>query len=166
MERNTASSFAYINGELKPQGLPSWFSHLGVGVFDTLRVRLIKPPRAKQPEVRLFGFNAHLERLFAGAKAIGAKSRSATEIEEAAHTACISFDWSHHDNARLRIVVLEKDWIVTIEPWVQHLDTDKGISTITFLAERTFPEIKSCSAIGSYMARREAEKRGVGEAFL
>ncbi|MCB0338626.1 MAG: aminotransferase class IV [Bdellovibrionales bacterium] len=154
----------YLNGKPELNPLPSWFTHLGIGVFETLRVQRVKDNSGI--EFRILGLNLHLDRLFEGARFIRAINLQVETIVETIKAACNSFFWSDYSDARLRITLFQEDWMVQMEPWRPSLDQEKGISCVTFDGERTISENKSCSAIVSAIARMTLKEQQADEALL
>lgn len=154
------SQIAYHNGKILKDGLPDWFTHLGVGVFDTLAVHKVSN------QLWILGYDAHLDRFFDGITHIESDACSRDEIHRSIEKILKEFDWTKNDFARLRLIALEHDWLMTLEPWALSHSHQNGIAAVTLEIERTVPEIKSCSAIASYLARKKAVKNNVGETFL
>ncbi|RMD84759.1 MAG: hypothetical protein D6808_06440 [Candidatus Dadabacteria bacterium] len=153
---------AVIDGELDKEGLPEWFSHLGVGVFDTLRADY----RQKEKAIWIYGYRAHVDRFMEGATELLGFAPEVSNIESSIKKILQTVDWDKNPHARLRLIAMGSSLIVTAEPLKFTLDQEKGISAISFKGERFMPSVKSCSALVSVIARKEMYKRGAQEAFL
>ncbi|GEM_PF-3357499 len=157
---NNMATHCYINGEFKPiEGLI--LNHLGVGLFETMRVETT----LNNDRIVCF-LNRHLNRLKNGLRELQIRPPPEGRVIGHIHDALNNFDWRNANYARLRVIVLENDWILTIEPWQSRFDLKRGVKCITFSGERSLPHLKTCSAVVSVMAARAAEVAEAGEALL
>ncbi len=154
-------SMFFLNGKHAGSKPPSWFNHSGVGVFETLRARLVSID-----SVWVLGLDAHLDRLEQGNTVIKSSVFNRKRLDAELVKVIRSFDWNSCANARVRIVLLPNDFIISIEPWSQVYDIKNGVSACTYAGERSLPEVKSCSGIVPYLGREKAAALHVAEAFL
>lgn len=135
-------------------------AHLGLGVFETMRARLV----GERPAI--IGLSLHLKRLRNGLKEIGASDIDEGELLGVLREALRPFDWESHADCLVRLIGYRSEWLLAVAPWQPSIDLARGASAVTVVAERPRPELKSCSALVSVLAREEASRRGADEAIL
>ncbi|MEK6808058.1 MAG: aminotransferase class IV [Nanoarchaeota archaeon] len=163
----------YINGKFyaKENAMLSVFDHgllYGDGVFETLRIY----------NNIVFKIREHLDRLFNSAKTINlqiplSKSQLKNAIEvtikrnnlkDAYVRVTITRgvgDIGYNAKCRVNVIIIAKE-IPQYSKDIHH----KGISVITYNAERFLPRVKSTNCLPLVMAKNLAEKKGCFEALL
>jgi branched-chain amino acid aminotransferase len=155
----------FLNGKLIPAGKATIpVSHKGVfydfGVYDSIKV--------------LSGFSFypewHVERLFSSADALGVKiSFSEGEVLSALEKIVKQNKISE---GTVKIVAYggEEEPLLAIYPvgltFYPGSTYTKGVSAITFPAERRFPNVKSVDLLQSYLALKKATEAGAFESLL
>lgn len=140
-------------------GLPSYYSHLGIGVFETFII-------SKLREFEIVGFKQHLVRLQAGATKLGLRVPSISTLIQTLNSGLLELQLSDGDSALVRVVVHEDSWLLRISLWKPELDVDKGIVIYPVTCDRPLPEVKSCSAVASYYARNKAKENQADEGLI
>ncbi len=126
----------------------------GYGVFETLRTYDKKLPLAKK----------HIDRLFASAKKIDLKIKPTKYqilkmLEKVAKK-------SPHKTQRIKIMALEKDFIIiSVTAKIDH-KIYEGVKVNTIRMIRSLPEVKSISYLPSFLAHERAVKKGCFDALL
>lgn len=153
----------YKNGVLSLQGALNPPNYLGLGVFETLRARQLS--LGGPYFAGILGLNEHLDRLDQGRKTLNLVSVNKSQVVECLKTALMEFDWKEALDACVRIVAERSHWFLSITPWTPTL-SQNGIHLKSIDLERPIPELKSCSAIISVIAREQAVTAGADEALL
>lgn len=158
---DTSPYLCFRNGKRAVSGLLPEGAHLGVGVFETVRARRTASGRAA-----LLALSRHLDRLEAGSNSIGSGACDRQVIHTTLESAFRAFEWGESPDALLRLVVYRQEWFLTVEPWRATIDSVAGASASIEKAARSHPELKSCSALVSVLAREKARASGCAEAIL
>ena len=157
-----SSTLQYLNSAAHPLALLGPYNHLGRGVFETM-LATFHPHKRR---VHIFAWGRHLLRLREGAQIIGVSCPVQESILQTLSSACRTFDWGSSPVAVLRITLLLADWLLTLEPWSPSMDSCSGICAVTLEMERAVPQVKSCSALPSVLAREFAKRENAAEALL
>ena len=150
----------YHNGRPCFEGRLPEDSHLGVGVYESMRVRKLNLSAG------ILGLDMHLERLKRGAEFIGSRAFNLQKLRSNITLAIKRFDWESTTDALLRIVQYRHDDFLSLTSWKPTFDVNVGAALWPVGGLRAHPEYKSCSALTSVMARQTAYEHGAGEALL
>lgn len=163
----------FINGKFysKKDANISIFDHgflYGDGIFETLRTY----------NGRVFKIDEHMDRLFHSAKLVKLQIPLAKKQLKQAIISTIEKNKLREAYIRLtisrgrgelkysvesnpNIVIIAKEFI----PYKKNIH-EKGVSVITYNAERVLPEVKSTSCLPLVLAKSEATKKGCFDALL
>ena len=132
--------------------------HLGVGVFETMRIRF---DEAKRPYV--LDFKQHLARFGQGCEFLGIDTSAVTGLWDCVLQALE--DKSDDEEYRLRFIANRSGFYITLDIF-EAIDTAKSIRLLSYAAERTFPKLKNCSALVCDVSHRAALNAGYDSALL
>lgn len=136
-------------------------NHLGIGVFETFAIK-----QQSRGEVHVRELGRHYSRLVSGAEKLSLLTCPAfKEIVTTVLEAC-SLAFTGPEVFRGRVVVTKENWFFNLQSLENSelLSAPIRLKSVNF--ERNIPEIKSCSAIVSYLANSEAKRAGADEALL
>ncbi len=163
----------FINGRFygEKDANISVFDHgflYGDGIFETLRTY----------HGKVFKIDEHLERLFHSAKLAKFRVPLAKRQLKAAIVSAIKKNKLKEAYIRLAIsrgkgelgytTKSNPDVIIIAKPFIKYPLSihEKGVSVMTYNAERVLPEVKSTSCLPLVLAKSEAAKRGCFDAIL
>lgn len=128
----------------------------GYGIFETLRTFGDK---------QILQAKEHVERLFHSAQKIDLKIPAGKEkIRKMLEKVALK---SPHKNQRLKIIVLEKEIIISSIPLkINRKIYKKGVSCKSISCTRSMPEVKSISYLQSFLSHESAAKDGYFDAIL
>lgn len=162
-------STVYFNGDIIPAtdaavSVENIAFVYGFGVYESLRVK---------NGSALF-IEDHIERLFHSASAIGLEHDwNADAIRSGIH-AIVESASGEADVFNLKMLLIggrsQEDallYMIPLAPWFPDRTLFRdGASVITYSYERPFPQAKTLSMLGSYMAYRDAKAAGCYDALL
>lgn len=140
----------------------------GDGIFETLRTY----------NGRVFKIDEHLERLFHSAKLVKLQIPLAKKQIKQDITSTIKKNKLKEAYIRLTIsrgkgglryfIDSSPNVVIIAKPFIKYPKNihEKGVSVITYNAERVLPEVKSTSCMPLVLAKSEAEKKGCFDALL
>ena len=132
--------------------------HLGYGVFETFLLKKIN-----KEKVCVLGLHKHLERLRFGCEAIKLKYFEHSTFPDFLASCVKSENWTAYDSYRARIVIMEEDCYLNLEPFRQET---ASIALKSLAFQRSLPEVKSCSTVVSVLSDKTAKAHGYDEALL
>lgn len=148
----------FLNGKAIDPPKDLYFSELGSGVFETMRVK-----RLSNEQVKILGFDLHLDRAQQSILQVGLSPFLNHELRSFAKAAIEAFDWKQNKNAKLRFVFLDGNVGCSIESWEPELGSGVVVSVES---ERDSPNLKSTNVSVSKTAYDLALKSDAQEAFL
>src|SRR3989344_2658300 len=163
----------FINGKFydEKDANISIFDHgflYGDGIFETLRAY----------NGKVFKIGEHLERLFHSAKLIKLQIPLTKRQLKAAIISTIKKNKLKEAYIRLTIsrgkgelgysIGTNPNVVIIAKPFIKYPKNvhEKGVSVITYNAERVLPEVKSTSCLPLVLAKSEAAKKGCFDAIL
>jgi branched-subunit amino acid aminotransferase/4-amino-4-deoxychorismate lyase len=154
-------SVLFIDGARVDEKDFSLLNHLGVGVFETFLV-----VRTESGQLKVRAFREHINRLINGISFLGLRvSISYEKVRDLIYFALSKIENAASLRYRARIVATDSHWCLYIEE-MEVQEEKLSISLKSIVMERVFPEIKSCSAITSYVASKKAQRIGADQALL
>lgn len=135
----------------------------GFGVYESLRV----------VDGKALHLSAHIDRLFRSASIIGLEHHlTSDDIDDSTNKLVEACSVQKAFNLKMLLIggrtkedtqffILPLSPVFPEKKWYRD-----GISTITYPFERPFPQSKTLSMLGSYLAYREAKKHGCYDALL
>jgi len=145
-------SMLFVDGNKKSSTDINFLNHLGIGVFETFVARK-RLSETGQKFASILAFDKHYSRLSEGTKALQLFCPAYETISQTLSLGVHDFDWNQEDAAKIRIIVLENHWALSLEPFKDISDSTQGIKLQSVAAEKIYAgsEVVFCiSFISSY----------------
>lgn len=151
---------SFVDGKLSNQS--EHFSHLGEGVFTSFLAE-----RNSNGDFLVRGLSRHVGRLFSNADEVGLSRPEEGALRKMLRAALEHWSWLNWQVARVRVIVVPQGrLLIQLEPFRPRFKQSSGISLLPVIMERALPHLKSCSALPSLLAQRQALAAGHDEALL
>jgi len=137
--------------------LPAFYSHLGVGIFETFRLN----PNSSG-NFLILGLKRHFQRLQNGLGKLDFSQIDENLLLDGIKHASKGFRSS--SILKVRIIVTNNNLLLTAEELKDAWP--KPAKVVSFQGCRSVPELKNCSALTSYLSHKQALEQGATTALL